>query len=477
MIFETVRSEGLAHFSYVLGDEQAGVCAVIDPRRDVDVYLEIARKNRARITAILETHVHADFVSGSRELAAKTGAPIYVGANGAYGFAHEPLADGDTVELGDFALDVHHTPGHTREHVCFLARGGAGASAPWGLFTGDTLFAGEVGRPDIPGEEHVAELARLLHKTLRQKVLPLGDELIIYPAHGEGSPCGASIGARPTSTIGYERRHNPLLQIEEPDRFTQEILASLPPVPAYYSRMKRVNAQGPVVLGSPPYLPPLNADDFMAEMEAPNTLVLDTREIEAFGAAHIPRSLNVALRKPFPVWAGRILDETLPIWTGWIVRPENRILLVLPDASDVGTVHTELLRVGYDNLVGYLRQGIRGWTEAGKPISQIGQMSVHRLKERVDADDEFQILDVRSETEWQAEHIPTATHIYVPDLEEQVNRLDRERPVAVYCGSGYRASIAASLLKRERFREVYNVPGSITAWKDAGYPLTRPAAS
>ena len=471
MIFERIEATGLAHYSYIFGDEEDGVCAVIDPRRDVDVYLARAHHHSARITHILETHVHADFVSGSCELAARSGAPIHVGAKGDYGFAHVGLNEGDALQFGRLALEVLHTPGHTWEHVCFLVSGGAGAQAAWGLFSGDTLFAGEVGRPDIPGETEGKPLARALFRSLHDKVLPLGDELVIYPAHGEGSPCGASIGARRESTLGYERRHNSLLQIEDEDHFVEKLLASLPPVPSYYPRMKKVNADGPPVLGALPFLPPLDAGTFAAEMDQSHTLVLDTREIEAFGGAHIPGSLNIGLREPFPIWAGRILDETLPIWAGRILPPDYRLLLVTADEQSAAEARTELLRVGYDNVAGYLRKGMRGWTEAGKSFACTPQMSIHELKAHVEDGDELQILDVRSDAEWQEDHIPRAQHIHVPDLEENLAQLDRHRPIVTYCGSGYRASIAASILQRHGFEQVYNLPGSITAWKQAGYPL------
>jgi hydroxyacylglutathione hydrolase len=209
MFLETVEARGLAHLSYVLGDDSAGVCAVIDPRRDVSVYLDIARKRETRITHILETHIHADFVSGSLELAAQTGAPIYGGANGNHTFAHHPLREGNDLSLGSYCLRALHTPGHTPEHVCFLVSGGRGAQRPWALFSGDTLFAGEVGRPDLLGHGSEDHLARQLYHTLHDKLLKLGDEVEVYPAHGQGSPCGGSIGDRPTSTIGYERLNNP----------------------------------------------------------------------------------------------------------------------------------------------------------------------------------------------------------------------------------------------------------------------------
>lgn len=471
MILETIKSEGLAHFSYVVGDEQAGMCAVIDPRRDIDIYLDIARANNARITHILETHIHADFVSGSRELAASCGAPILLGAKAEVSFEHQPLEEGAEIKLGRLTLKVLHAPGHTPEHICLLVSGGSGAAAPWGLFSGDTLFAGEVGRPDLLGQGTEEQLARKLFHSLRDKILPLGDEIVLYPAHGEGSPCGADIGDRKNSTIGYERRNNPILQIQDEGRFVEAVLSSLEPAPSYYRRMKKINSNGPTVLKSWPKLQALDAAAFEEEMSRPDSVVIDSREIEAFGGAHIAGSINIGLREIFPIWAGRVLDESFPIWTGRMIAPDSRILLILPHESRVDIVVRQLLRIGVENLAGYLGRGVRAWIESGRPFKRIPQLSVHKLKKRIDAQDELQVLDVRSEGEWREGYIPTAQHIYVPDLDEKMDRLDRGQPVAVYCGSGYRASIAASILEQHGFAKVYNVPGSMTAWKAAGYPV------
>lgn len=463
MILETVQSEGLAHLSYLLGDDSAGVCAVIDPRRDVSAYLELSRKKNCRITHILETHIHADFVSGSRELAAQTGAPISVGEAPEYGFEHRALKEGDCLELGSVRLKVLHTPGHTPEHVCFLASGGKGSDEPWALFSGDTLFAGEVGRPDLLGGDSEERLARQLYHTFHDKLLKLGDQVEVYPGHGQGSPCGGSIGDRNTTTIGYERQFNPKLQPQSADDFVKQVLTGLPPAPFYYPRMKQVNAAGPRVLGCIPYVQPLDPKAFRGAMEETNAIVVDAREIEAFGGAHIDGSLNIALRGEFPIWAG------------WTLKAEQTVLLVLPEESDLDLVQRHLLRIGIENVGGFLRNGMRGWLEAGLPFRRTLQMSVHELKARLDGgSDGLQLLDVRRDDEWEAGHLPGAKHVYAPYLPEHLDELDRERPVAAFCGSGYRASIAASTLERSGFREVINIPGSMKAWKAAGFETVRP---
>ncbi len=464
MLLETIKTPGLAHLSYLLGDPGSGVCAVIDPRRDVKVYLNIAQANEVRITHIFETHVHADFVSGSAELASRTGAPVYVGASDAYGFDHHALRDGDAVKVGPFTLRVLHTPGHSPEHICLVVSGGGkGAEHDWAVFTGDTLFAGEVGRPDLAEnvkDEAKEVLAGKLYDSLHDKLLTLEDGLEVLPAHGEGSPCGGSIGARDRTTIGYERLYNPKLQVDK-EAFTKRVLSGLPAEPSYYARMKRVNARGPDVLGVRPPPPSLTPAQFGAEMgegTVKDTVVLDVREIDAFAGAHIPRSLNIALRKAFPIWAG------------WMLKPEQRILLVLPPFVEAAEVQTQLLRIGIEDVVGTLQKGMRGWVEAGKPFETTGRLSVHELKDRLEAG-QFQLLDVRNDEEWSEGHIRGARHMFVPFLPQHLDDLDPDEPTAVYCGSGFRSSIAVSILKKHGFSDLYNVLGSVSAWKGAGYEL------
>lgn len=466
MFLETIKAEGLAHLSYLLGDESQGVCAVIDARRDVGVYLDLARQHNARITHIFETHIHADFVSGSLELHANTGAPVFVGAADDYGFEHKPLREGDTLTLGSLTLQALHTPGHTPEHVCFLVSGGKGAKEPWALFSGDTLFAGEVGRPDLLGQGSEQELARALYHTLHDKLLQLGDEVEIYPAHGQGSPCGGSIGDRNTSTIGYERLHNPKLKAMPEDAFVQAVLSDLPPAPFYYPRMKKENAKGPTLLHCLPHVPPLDPRTFREEMQQAPTVVVDTREIEAFGGGHIQGSLSIALRDEFPQWAG------------WMLKPDARLLLVLPDEGKLEEVVRHLLRVGFENIAGFLQQGMRGWFEAGLPFERTGEMSVQELHGKLSAGaQDFQLLDVRRDDEWEEGFIPTATHVFAPYLSEHLDIVEKDKPVVVYCGSGYRASVAASVLQQQGFSNVSNVPGSMAAWKAAGFTTQKPDKS
>ena len=459
MILETVESKGLAHLSYVLGDDDQGVCAVIDPRRDVSIYLDIARHNNCRITHIFETHIHADFVSGARELAAQSGAQIVGGVSDDYAFELHQAHEGETFSLGELTIKVLETPGHTPEHISLLVSGGKGSSNPWAVFTGDTLFAGEVGRPDLLGEGSEQQLARQLFHSLRDKLFNLGDEIEIYPAHGSGSPCGGSIGDRLTSTIGYERLNLPKAQIQDEDEFVDAVLSGLPPAPSYYPRMKKINAQGPAIMGCLLNIAPMDADRFEEAMQDENVQVIDTREIVAFGGAHIAGAMNIALRDEFPVWSG------------WMLKPEQKILLVLTEESDLDTVQRHLLRIGIEKIGGFLRHGMRGWIEAGKPFQALPQMSVHDLHQRISNDETLHLIDVRQDGEWEAGHIKCAFHCFVPELLKAELPFDRSEPIAVYCGSGYRASIAASVLQGRGFTDVSVIPGSIIAWTGAGYEL------
>jgi len=344
-----------------------------------------------------------------------------------------------------------------------------GSEQPWALFSGDLLFAGEVGRPDLLGEEVEETLVHQLFDSLQDKVLKLGDGIIVYAAHGAGSPCGASIGDRPLTTIGYERKHNPTLGIKEEAGFIKAVRESLSPAPAYYQRVKKINTRGPKVFGDLPDIPPLPAEAFRDLAEEPDTIILDTREITAYGGGHIQDSIHIGLRSSFPIWAGEILDETFPIWAGRMVDPGLKIGLILPEDARVEEAQLYLFRIGIENISGYLREGFRTWLEAGFPFVRTEQLSVHELHQGIEKGKVPQIVDVRRETEWENGHIPGAKNIYVADLLERVRELDREKPVVTYCGTGYRASIASSLLEKAGF-EVKNIPGSMSAWRQAGFP-------
>jgi hydroxyacylglutathione hydrolase len=461
VIFETVRTDGLAHLSYMIGDRSSGQAVVIDPRRDVEIYLELAHKHHLTITHVVETHIHADFVSGSRELAARTGtAKIYLSVEGGarYGFDHEPLRDGSQIELGAITLTAIHTPGHTLEHLSYVAKEKGKA---WGFFTGDFLFADSVGRPDLLGAAQTPGLAKALFRSLRTAIEPLADALPLYPAHGAGSPCGANICDR-QSTIGHERRHNQALQFTDESEFIDWVLRTAPPIPKYYPRMKRINAQGPDVLNGLPTVECLEPAALRRRLEAGEVQLIDNRQMLAFGGGHIKGALNLGPRAELSLWAGWMLDEALPI------------ALVLPNDRDVAEVLRQFLRVGFTKFVGCLKGGMEAWVTAGLPVQVLAQLPVHELN-KLQPPRELQVIDVRSPHEWDEGHLPGARYQFLGGLRESLKDLDPDQPVAVYCASGYRSSLAASLLQAHGFKKVQNVPGGYAAWTADDFSVVKSA--
>ena len=459
LIFECIQTDGIAELSYLIGDDADGVAAVFDPRPDVDCYLELAREKQVSITHIFETHIHADLVSGARELSSSVkSAKIFVSHEGGarYGFDHEQIKDGDTFKFGSLLITVRHTPGHTPEHVAYLLAAKDHPDAPWGVLTGDSLFVSSAGRPDLLGSGQAKKLAEQQFHTLRDFYLKLADGVIIYPAHGHGSPCGADIGDRLSSTIGYERRFNAFLQFQEVKSFTDYALSTAPPAPTYYPRMKKLNAKGPEVLGNLPPVRGLPPKFFQEATEDKRNTLIDTRMMLAFGGGHIQGALSIGA------------SPMLSIWAGWLLDPTKPILLVLESDEQLNEVVRLFLRTGYTKFAGYLVGGMRAWGNAGLPLEAVGQMTVQEIKQ---AGKKLQLLDVRSRDEWNKGHIPNASHVFLGELRENLGELDQSKPTAVYCDSGYRASIATSILKQAGFGSVYNVPGSWQAWKKAGFPV------
>jgi hydroxyacylglutathione hydrolase len=327
---------------------------------------------------------------------------------------------------------------------------------PWGILTGDSLFVSSAGRPDLLGEKFTKQLAEQQFHTLRDFYLGMPDHVMIYPNHGAGSPCGADIGARVSSTIGYERKFNKFLQFDDVKKFTEYALSTAPPVPHYYPLMKRINAKGPEIIGNLPRAPGLPPKAFKEAIENKSGVLVDTRMMLAFGGGHIPGALNIG---GAPI---------LSIWAGWMLDPKEPILLVLVSDDDLEKIVRLFVRTGYTKFAGYLVGGMRTWQIGGFPLAEIAQMNVQQLNERKPM---LQVIDVRSPGEWRKGHVPGAHHIFLPELRTRMNELDRNKPTAVYCGSGYRASIATSVLKPAGFNEIWNVPGSWEAWKKAKLPV------
>jgi len=459
LVFKTIQTEGIAELSYLLGDDDEGVAAVFDPRPDIDVYIDMAREAKVSITHIFETHIHADLVSGSRELCARLdSAKIYVSSEGGaeYGFEHEEIKDGDEFAFGEVLVTVRHTPGHTPEHLSYVLSETDHPDSPWGVLTGDSLFVSSAGRPDLLGDKHTKQLAEQQFHTLRDFYLKLPDHVMIYPNHGAGSPCGADIGDRLSSTIGYERKFNKFLQFDDMKKFTEFAIATAPPVPNYYPVMKKLNSQGPEILGNLPRVRALPPKAFKEAIEKKAGVLVDVRTMLAFGGGHIASALNIGG------------SPILSIWAGWMLDPNEPILLVLENDDDLEEIIRLFIRTGYTKFAGYLVGGMKAWDAAGFPLAEVGQMSVHELNKRASS---LQIVDVRSPGEWKRGRVPGARHIFLPQLRKRMAELDPAKATAVYCGSGYRASIATSILKPEGFDQLWNVPGSWEAWKKAGLPV------
>lgn len=466
MFIERFEDKGLSQYSYAVGCEGAGQMAIVDPRRDADVYLDYAAQRDLRISHVLETHIHADFASGARELAERAGAQLWLSAYDAgeiyeVGFPHTEMFDGDAVEFGSVRIRALHTPGHTPEHLAFLVYDQArSATVPMTMLSGDFLFVGSLGRPDLLGEEAKLGLARRLYASVKTALAGLPDGLEIAPGHGAGSMCGAGMSGRAVSTLGFERIANPYLNpaLSE-DEFVHRILANVPPFPDYYRRMKVLNAAGPPILHGLPGLEGIPPDRLRRLTDADH-LVIDLRDQLSFGAGHIPGS--------FGIGAG----TSVSTWASWVVPYERPLLLVAPGVDAVRSAVASLVRVGLDDVRGYLMGGIETWVRAGYPLAQTPQVSVSALAALLDRGDTLRILDVRDPAEWREGHIRGAIRVRCGELSKRLDEIPRDGgPIAIVCAAGYRSTVAASVLERAGFSSVINVTGGMNAWKQAGLPL------
>ena len=455
------RIEGLGHLSTLVADEAAGVAAVVDPRRDVDIYVAAARAADLRITDVIETHLHNDYVSGGRELAALTGATHWIGAGAELRHEHRPVRDGDVFEVGSIRFRTLDTPGHTPEHVSFAVADTVRADEPFLLFTGGSLLVGAVGRTDLLGAEQARPYAAAMHHSLHDVLLRHEDSVMVYPTHGAGSLCSTGIASTSWSTIGYERRHDPLLAPMEVDAFIRALLAGQPTFPRYFARMRPLNQAGPRLLGGVvPAILPISGDELDGALGT-GALVVDARTPEAHARAHVPGSLSLPAGSSFGTWLG------------WVVDADRPTILVVDDPADLDDLSRQALRIGFESVLGYVDGGFDAWRRAGRPVEAGSELRIDQLATQLSAggpEAPF-LIDVRQTSEYESGHVPGAFHIGAGDLPEMLEGFARDRPLATICASGYRSSVAASLLRAAGFERVASVPGGVPGWEAEGHPL------
>jgi len=455
MYFEQFYLGCLAHASYMLASE--GEAVVVDPQRDVEMYLKAAEEHGATIRHVFETHLHADFVSGHQELAARTGAKIYIGAEAGATFPHVPVRDGFELKVGKLSLRVLETPGHTPESICLVITDHEKSALPWTVLTGDTLFLGDVGRPDLSKKYTPPQLAGMLYDSLHDKLLKLADDVLVYPAHGAGSLCGRNMRAERSSTIGTERMTNYALQFKSKEEFVAQLTSHLPARPEYFLQDAEINRTGATALSD---LAPLRAIETaeLKTMLENGEIALDVRPGEEFAAGHVPGSVNIALSGQFATWGGTVL--------GLKAHP----VLIAGSGQELSEARIRLARVGIEELDGHLRGGVAAWKEAGLPLSTVRQVTATELSEQIGTR-YLQVLDVRREPEWEAGHIESAVWWPLDNFKISPPEIDRDAPLAVHCKGGYRSMIACSLLQRAGFHNVTNVVGGFDAWQQAKLPF------
>lgn len=462
MILKQFYLPCLAHASYLIGDEETGTAAVVDPQRDIDRYLAFAAENKLQIKHVFLTHLHADFVAGHLELRDRLGATIYLGAKAQAEYRFSPLADGAVVEFGRVRLKALETPGHTPESISILIYDlDRSATEPYGVLTGDTLFVGDVGRPDLRVALGWAagDLGALLYDSLQSKLLPLPDASLVYPAHGAGSLCGRAISKETVSTMGEQRRLNYALQPMSKKAFVELITADQPDAPPYFTYDAVLNSKERPTLDQAleRELKPLELDRVL-QLQAGGAQILDTREPEEFAAVHLANSINIGLSGQYATWAGTVLNREKPI-----------VIIASPNRESESAVR--LGRIGFDNFVGYLKDGMRSLESRPDLTITTERFSAPLAAELISSGEPPQLLDVRTPREHSQKFIEPSLSIPLNHLSERAQELPKNRPLLVYCAGGYRSSIAASLLRRAGFDRVSEIAGGIAAWESAKLPV------
>jgi hydroxyacylglutathione hydrolase len=474
MFVRQFQIEGLGHLSTLIGDEELGLAAVVDPRRDVDVYEHAAHERGLRISHVIETHLHNDYVSGGRELAATTGAEHVIGAGAELAYQHRPLRDGESLDVGGLRFSVLDTPGHTPEHVAYTVSDLSRADEPVLMFTGGSLLVGAVGRTDLLGAEHARPYAEAMFHSLHDAILRHEDFVGVFPTHGAGSLCSTGIGSTASSTIGFERRFNPLLQPGEVDGFARLLLAGQPAVPRYFARMRAINRAGPPILGGIP-APRAVSLAALHHLQTGGAVLIDLRSPRAFAARHIPGSLSIPAGSSFGTWLGWVVDLDLPVV---FILPGRGGATAGVNRATWDDAIRQALRIGHESVAGYLDGGLETWIAGGLPVESNGRIGVTALARAIGrgGSDAPLVVDVRQPSEYEAGHVPGAWHIGAGDLPGRLADLPRDRPIATMCASGYRASVATALLDVAGFTNVSWVSGGVDEWAAAGFPLARGAA-
>ena len=455
MFFRRLKTPGLGHNAYVVGCGD-GLAVVIDPRRDVEAYLCLARENDLSIRYILETHRQEDFEFGSATFAAMTGAKIVSGCHALFGQTDVKLKDGEELNVGTTRIVALETPGHTPESVTYAVYVEDAGDQCWGAFTGDALFVGDTGRTDLPDPERTGENAGILFDSIHAKIAPLGDQTLLYPAHGSGSACGGNISDRDDSTRGRERGTTPVFE-QTRSEFVEHKVAEKMARPPYFRHMEEVNLLPGRPLPSPATCHVLQPQEFQNRMT--EGLVIDTRSPEAFAGAHIASSYNIWL-------------DGLPAFGGWLANEDTRIYLVVDSPDGMEQAVKSLARIGIDSVDGVLLSGVETWREQGLPIDMLATTSATETANWMQQG-RVHVLDVRDEYEWNEKHIPGAVHRFVGYLEENPPQIPKDSEIVVHCSVGHRSGLAASILKRHGFRHVHNMLGGITAWEKLDFPLVK----
>jgi hydroxyacylglutathione hydrolase len=454
MMFEIVKSEGIAHKSYFIGSNEKA--AVIDPRRDCDIYTEIAERNNMEIIYIFETHRNEDYTIGSLELKEIVGADIFHGKGVDFDYGNY-VSEGDKFQIGSLVLEIIETPGHTDESISILIRDRDVSDDVYMIFTGDSLFAGEIGRCDLYGEVNKRKMAESMYSSIFKKILLLGDNVIVCPAHGSGSICGAEIREQDLTTIGYEKKTNPQLKKDKKGFINAKIDEKLY-TPPYFKKMEKNNLHGPSLICKLPYLKPLSMHE-VKDCMARDAQVIDVRGPTAFAGGHIPNTLNI--------W-----KNGLPAYAGWFLNYEEPIIIVDDNNDSIDVLRRYLVRLGYDNVYGYLSGGFPVWFKGSGDFQTVNTWSVHDLLPNMGKKSLF-LLDVRKENDWIKERIDGSHNVYVGLLRDNLESVPKDKHVVVSCDTGYKASIATSILQMNGYKNVTNILGSMMSWKKAGYPVVK----